>query len=138
VDVPDEHARGPNLGCVQDPKTWKGPLLLLTNPEEIAHRAKTINIQQYHQAVNPPFGSGPLATLIGRNGDSPIAPSLLGGTLPEEFLPALMPETIRVLQTLTKPVSTIDGITSVMVTEEEFVKIYHGAKEGTWMPHWPL
>jgi hypothetical protein len=131
VDVPDDRARGPNLGNAQDPKTWKGPWLSITNPEEIAQWVKTINIQQYNQAENTPFGCGPLATLIGRNGDSSSSKALLNGLLPTNVLPDLLPENVRVLQTLATPVATLADENAVTITEEEYVKAYRVAKEST-------
>jgi hypothetical protein len=50
IDVPDTRATGHNLGTPDNPKTWKGPWVTLTNPEEIAKRVCEINTQQYHQA----------------------------------------------------------------------------------------
>jgi hypothetical protein len=131
VNVPDDMARGQNLGNAQDPKTWKGPWLSITNTEEIAQRVKTNNIQQCNQAENTPFVSGPLATLIGRNGDSPSSQALLNGLLPTNLLPDLLPETVRVLQTLATPVATLADDSPVTITEEEFVKAYRVAKEST-------
>lgn len=58
------------------------------------------NQNQYNQAVTAPFVSGLLATAIGHNGDTPIASNLFNGHLPTEVLSSLIPETVRVLQTL--------------------------------------
>jgi hypothetical protein len=73
IDVPDTQDRGPNLGKAEEPKTWKGPWVSITNTDMIAQQIKHINIQQFHQAFSTPFGSGPLAEFIGQNGDTPGA-----------------------------------------------------------------
>ena len=36
VDIPDNNAKGPGLGSPDDPKTWKGPWVSITKPEDIA------------------------------------------------------------------------------------------------------
>ncbi len=131
IDIPDIRARGPNLGSPEDPKTWKGPWVTITNPEEIAKRVCAINIQQYHQASATPFGSGPLADIIGRNGDTQAAKDLLNGTLPSDILSSLLPETIRILKTLATPQPTLQEHTRVSITEEEFVATYKATRETT-------
>jgi len=52
---------------------------------------------QYHQAHNTPFGSGPVADILGRRGDTTASANLLQGTIPEELPKDIMPETLRVL-----------------------------------------
>ncbi len=121
IDIPDYNAKGPGLGSPSDPKTWKGPWISITNPEEIAKQICISNQQQYNQAFNTPFGSGPLATIIGRNGDTPTARDLLKGNLPTRVLSSLMPETVRVLQTLSTPISQASTPTGPIITEEEFI-----------------
>jgi hypothetical protein len=100
VDIPDSRTKGTDLGSPEDPKTWKGPSISVTNPEEIAKIVASMNIKQYNQAQDTPFGSGVLADIIGHNGDTPAAKALLGGLLPEQILSSLMPETVWVLKTL--------------------------------------
>ncbi len=94
VDIPDPNAKGPGLGSPADPKTWKGPWISVTNPEGIARHICASNKAQYNQAVGTPFGSCPLAMLIGHSGDTPVAKTLLQGNIPEDVLPSLMPETL--------------------------------------------
>jgi hypothetical protein len=131
LDVPDRRAHGPNLGSPDDPKTWKGPWVTLTNPEEIARVVCATNIQQYHQANGTPFGSGPLAHIIGRNGDTPAAKALLEGTLPSQILTSLMPETIRILRTLAKPAPTLPTDSKAVITDAEFISTYKATSEAT-------
>lgn len=131
IDIPDPRAVGPGLGDPLDPKTWKGTWLSITNPTEIAQQLKIINIKQYHQACKTPFGSGPLADAIGRRGDTPAAQDLLAGTLPAHLLSDLLPETIRILQTLASPSPHMTGTTLAQITEEEFISAYKLTKEAT-------
>lgn len=94
VDIPDKHAQHARaFGDPEDPKSWKGPWITITKPQEIAEVICEINAKQYHQAHSTPFGSGPLAHLIGRKGNSPAAQTLLNGTLPRDLPQNLMPET---------------------------------------------
>jgi len=62
-----------------------------------------MNQEQYHQAHQTPFGSGPLAHLVGRAGDTAVAKSLILGQLPPSLPNKLLHETIWILQTLAKP-----------------------------------
>jgi len=63
-----------------------------------------MNSKQYNQAHHTPFGSGLLATLIGRQGDTPSAFDLLKGiSLPTHIMKRLLPETALILNTLMKP-----------------------------------
>jgi hypothetical protein len=77
VDIPDRRAQGPKFGSPDDPQTWKGPWATLSNPEETTQTVGAIYIKQYHQASGTPFGSGPLADIIGRNGNTLVAKALL-------------------------------------------------------------
>jgi hypothetical protein len=122
---------GPNLGTLDNPKTWKGPWVTLTNSEEIAKRVCEINTQQYHQASETPFGSGPLATSIGRNGNTPAAKALLTGALPTNILSNLLPETIRILHTLARPQPTLPADHQGFISEEEFIATYKATSEAT-------
>jgi hypothetical protein len=123
IDIPDNRAKGHDIGSPVDPKTWKGPLITITNPEEISRKVCEMNIKQYHQAGATPFGSGPLAEIIGRNGDTPVAQALLAGTLPSQILSSLLPETIRLLHTLATAQPTLSD-NSVLITDEEFISAY--------------
>jgi hypothetical protein len=93
VDIPDISAKGPDLGDPKIPKTGKGPWVTITNPTEIAKVVREINLQQYHQAYDTPFGSGSLANLIGCNGFSTASQALLHGDMPELLPQDLLPET---------------------------------------------
>ena len=126
IDVPDASAVSLNSGNPSDPKTLKGPWRSVTNPHEISKVVCRINTTQYHQAHATPFGSGPLAELIGHKGDTVTSADLLRGRLPNPFPPELLPETIRILQSLASPTPTTD--ISPAMTEEEFVQTY-------WVPH---
>ncbi len=55
VDIPDDRAKGPNLGSPADPKNWKGPWCSITNAEEIARIVGEVNKKQYNQAWETPF-----------------------------------------------------------------------------------
>jgi hypothetical protein len=70
IDVPDSSAASPTSGDPQNPKTWNGPWRAITFPMEIAQEVCKINSDQYNQAQHTPFGSGPLADMIGRKGDN--------------------------------------------------------------------
>jgi hypothetical protein len=130
VDVPDERATGSNLGSPDDPKHWKGPWRSITNPEDIAKTVCEINRKQYNQAWETPFGSGPLATSIGQLVDTPAAEVLLqGNNLPTNLLSSLMPETIRLLQTIATPRTPVNQ--SSIITEEDFIATYKWAQENT-------
>jgi hypothetical protein len=100
INIPDSKAKGPDLGDHNNPKTWKGPWVTVTNPTEIATIVKQTNIQQYHQAFQTPFGSGPLADKIGWNGFSPMSQVALNGEVTESLVNGLLPETTRILHTL--------------------------------------
>ena len=65
LDIPDCTATDPAFGNPVQLKTWTGPWVPVTNPEEIGAIVKEENMQQYNQAPCPPFGSEPLAEYIG-------------------------------------------------------------------------
>jgi hypothetical protein len=131
VDIPDPTAKGPDLGSPEDPKTWKGPWISITKPEEIARIVCSINTKQYNQAMNTPFGAGPLATTIGRNADTVAAKALLEGTMPAEVISSLLPETVRILQTLATPTTQLPLTTDAVISEEDFVSTFRSANEAT-------
>jgi hypothetical protein len=124
VDIPDSRAQGPNLGSPDDPKTWKGHWISVTHPEEIAKIIASLNVRQYNQAQETPFGSRALADLIGRNGDTPAAKALLEGSLPDHMLSSLLPETIRILRTLATPIKQLHHHQDTLITEEEFISTF--------------
>jgi len=70
LDVPDPSARTETHGDPSKPKGWKGPWLTHSKPSDIAIVIKKINKQQYHQAHDTPFGSGPVASAFGWQGDT--------------------------------------------------------------------
>jgi hypothetical protein len=125
------NTRGPDLGDPSNPKTWKGPWVSVTNPTDIANIIKGINIRQYHQAHTTPFGSGSLSTQIGRNGFSPTATALIQGNLPATLSFDLLPETIRILQTLASANPKMDNSQKVAVTPQAFIDAYKLAWEST-------
>ena len=91
----------------------------ITSPRGIAQEVCKMNTAQYHQAHDTPFGSGPLADMIGQRGDTPCCHELLCGTLPPEMPPSLLPETLRVLNVLAQPVPQNTG--PPIITPDEFV-----------------
>lgn len=129
IDVPDARAASTSNGDPENPKQWKGPWRSVTNPREIAKEVCKINSAQYHQAHYTPFGSGPLADMIGRKGDTPTSQDLLRGQLPDPLPPELFPETVRILKTLATPVPS--AAISSTVSPEEFVNTYRLAHEDT-------
>lgn len=128
IDVPDALASNETNGDTNNPKTWKGPWKPVTNPTEIAEAVCKVNTAQYHQAHNTPFGTGPVAELFGRRGDTTASVDLLRGRLPE--LPdATLPETMRILQTLAQPYPAAPG--TAIISPEEFVSTYTAASKQT-------
>jgi hypothetical protein len=107
IDVPDARAATEGSGDPDDPKHWKGPWKSVTNPVGIAQEVCKVNPKQYHKAHSTPFGSGPVAQLFGRHGDTPASDSLLEGAVPADLPSTTMPETIRGLCTLATPIPTV-------------------------------
>jgi hypothetical protein len=128
VDVPDLSTTSLSHGNPNDPSTWTGPWLQLTNHQQIAQAIKEANRKQYHQAYATPFGSGPLATAMGRAGVTAAAQNLLKGVLPS-MIPNISPETSRVLDTLAKPYDAVLG--TATITEAEFIDTCKVANEST-------
>lgn len=83
IEVPDTTELfapdGTSYGDPEDPKTWKGLWRPVTDPAELEDFIFKINIKQYHQAHNTPFGQVPLATLFGRDGTTEFAKNFLEG-----------------------------------------------------------
>jgi hypothetical protein len=119
IDIPDPSAISDVTGDPNDPKTWKGPWKSITSPRGIAQEVCKMNTAQYHQAHDTPFGSGPLADMIGQRGDTSCCHELLCGTLPPEMPPSLLPETLRVLNVLAQPVPQNTG--PPIIPPDEFV-----------------
>jgi hypothetical protein len=131
IDVPDASAANETSGDPNLQQTWRGPWKSVTNPTEIAKVVCQVNAEQYHQAHDTPFGSGPLAETFGRRGDTPSSGELLRGTLPD--LPdSIMPETICILQTMAKQVPATNG--KSVVIPDEFISTYAVASEHTSSP----
>ncbi len=119
------------MGRHEDPKIWKGTWVSVTSPEEIAKHICDMNIKQYNQDWATPFGSGPLAETLGRNGDTLAAEALLAGNLPTQVLSSLMPETIRIFKTLSTPQITLPEDHKVVISEEEFISTFKEIEEAT-------
>jgi hypothetical protein len=103
----------------------------LSNPEETTQTVGAIYIKQYHQASGTPFGSSPLADIIGRNGNTLVAKALLEGTLPAAILSSLLPEMVRLLQTLATVALTLPTDNRDVIADEEFIFTYKVTSEAT-------
>jgi hypothetical protein len=131
IDVPDVSTLGPNLGYPTQPKTWRGPWTTLRDPAKIANEIKKANIAQYHQAYHTPFGSGPLAETLGRQGIDSAAQSLLKGDITSLPTRDLFPEMCRILDTLIRPYPNLSTDTPTDITAEEFINAYKHVNEQT-------
>lgn len=100
------------------------------DPTKIARIICDINKAQYHQAHCTPFGSGSLASLIGRRGNTATAKTLISGLLPHRVLDHLLPETVRILHTLVTPVPTFMQATTE-ITPDTFISTYKNIREDT-------
>jgi hypothetical protein len=129
IDIPDAAVATEGSGDPDNPKSWKGPWKSITNPTEIARAVCKVNARQYHQAHTTPFGSGLVARLVGRRGDTSTANALLQGTIPESLPSSTMPEKLKVLNTLASPVSIASG--TAVITPDDFRSTYRVANEGT-------
>jgi hypothetical protein len=126
--VPDDIATA-YYGDPADPAQWTGPWKTITNPTDIAKVVSQVNQRQYHQAHDTPFGSGPLAEAIGRNGDTSFATSVINEKIPA-FQFKTIPETNRILDTIARPFPVIHK-GSPIITSEEFTSSYKAIKEST-------
>ncbi len=118
VDIPDKRAAHvPEYGDPTKPKDRKGPWILITQPEQIAAVICDINLCQYHQAHNMPFGSGVLASMVGRRGNTTQAMAIINGVVPDPLPMDLMPETVRIIHSLAQPVPATAAGTG-LITED--------------------
>jgi hypothetical protein len=64
IDIPSTTIEKPYpVGL--DPKSWNGLWTLVNDPDTVSAHVCAANVHQYNQAINAPFGSGPLAELLG-------------------------------------------------------------------------
>jgi hypothetical protein len=103
----------------------------LTEPKQIAQTVRRFNIAQYNQAEHTPFASGPLTQGIGRQVDRPAAHGLLAGHISNipNFPP--LPETMRLLETLTVNYPTIAPEDFLETSDTEFINTYKFMKGET-------
>jgi hypothetical protein len=131
VDVPDPSSGNESHGDPSQPKTWSGPWRTLTRPNDIASVIKELNRAQYHQAHGTPFGSGPVAGVLGRRGDTTNANSLLAGSVPQSLSSAdSLPETKCILDTIATAYPSVQE-EEVGVSQDEFISAYLVAKAST-------
>jgi hypothetical protein len=115
-----------------DPKTWKGEWSTITYPEEIARHTCAANSRQYHQAVNTPFASDPLAGYFDPAPNSAGTNRILQGELPpDSILDQLQPETVLLLQQMKKQQPLPPQAIKVVITKEEFISCYNAVQEKT-------
>jgi len=118
-----------SFGNSANPKTWTGPWITITHPQEIAKVIKEVNKAQYHQAHQTPFGLGEVANPVGRARDTPFADALIQGTITQPFPEHNLPEVERIMQTLARPYPIITQ--KATISDEEFVTTYRVARETT-------
>lgn len=71
-----------------------------------------------------------MADIIGRTGDTAHARNILQGNLPSTLPGNLMPETLRILNTLSQPCSELPPTTPIIL-DEEFINAYQVMPEST-------
>ena len=108
VDIPDSQMLfspdGESYGDPNDPKKWKGPWSVITEPTEMLQCIMEANIKQYHHAFDTPFAQEPLYSFFGPDGITQFAQDFLQGKqLPEEVYSQLQPETQRFLEAYQNP-----------------------------------
>jgi hypothetical protein len=102
----------------------------VTDPTLIAHHICAANVRQYNQAEDTPFGSGPLATLLGTLADSQTAINLLQGQVPPNLdLP--LDKTNQILLNLSQPLSLKPKEIQLEITPDQFCATYKVVKEQT-------
>jgi hypothetical protein len=129
VDVPAPMVNQPHL--LTDPKTWKGPWVSVTDPEEIAQFVCEINQKQYNQAHITPFASQYLNENIGMNLEGPAVASILNGTFQLPHDAPLLPETRRIITTLGTPPAGGRFTFPTLIKVDEFKATYSIVKERT-------
>jgi hypothetical protein len=124
IEVPDPTARSTENGDPSNLKTWKGPWITATKPNDIAAVIKDINCTQYYQAHGTPFGSGPVAAAFGHRGDTAQAAELLQGSVPSDLhdLPMLS-ETRRIVDTMAPPYPIVPDPNG-SVSQDDFISAY--------------
>jgi hypothetical protein len=102
VDIPATETDSP-YPVGPDPKEWKGPWKLITDPSTIADHVCSANHRQYHQAHDTPMGQDPLLSTFEYKADTTASDNLINyGIIPYECLQNQLPETINLLKTLAK------------------------------------
>jgi hypothetical protein len=104
---------------------------LITDPVEIARHVCDINAKQYHQAINTPFGSGYLAQTIGLNIEKDGAQQILDGTFHPDPSVSLLPETLRIIDYLSRPCPPGSIPFPNIITPDDFKATYSIVKEKT-------
>ena len=133
LNILDPNATDPAFGNLSEPKTWTGPWIAITNPEEIVTHIKEANIRQHNQAQTTPFGSGPLADFVGQLADTEGLQAILNvEAIPAHIMETLLPEALRILHTLgIKPPMKPHTI-KAYITEHQFNTTYTGVNEATF------
>jgi hypothetical protein len=108
-----------------DPKSWKGEWTSLTHPEEITLHVCSANVRQYNQASSTPFATPPLSDFIEPEASTDGAASILRGEISNaSILEHLQPETIQILQKLTKPASIQPSDITTDISPDGFMSCY--------------
>jgi hypothetical protein len=103
---------------------WKS----VTDPSLITLHVNAANIRQYNQAEETPFGSGPLADVLGSLADTSTARSLIQGEFPIDIeLP--LQETREIVKNLSFALNLTPQEISSTITSEQFVSTYKAVKE---------
>jgi hypothetical protein len=129
IDIPATSTLQP-FPIDPDSKIWTGPWRSITNPSDTMKHTGAAKVRQYNQAEHTPFGSGELAQSLGSLADTPIASSLLKGTVPN-LQTTLLPETINILTNLSTPLTMASQEISASISPEQFVSTYKNVKENT-------
>mmetsp|Transcript_21350 Transcript_21350/g.30549 ORF Transcript_21350/g.30549 Transcript_21350/m.30549 type:complete len:1538 (+) Transcript_21350:1841-6454(+) len=133
VDIPDATAvppPGETFGDIKDPKTWRGPWVSITEPEEMAEAIAKANIRNFHQAHNTPFANGPIGRAIGLFADTSIADDILKGMpIPEAITGGPMEETKRMLNVIGTPPVLVNRELKTEITANDFRLMYKAVGE---------